>query len=90
MKNEAFNALFSQIMDETVDTEAKMTKCFIKNVSLSLALISVVQENNFERHLQAEREMVKYCSASDHINYTRYVSYQQVYLRELKSTVELM
>ena len=28
--------------------------------------------------------MVKYCFAFDHINYARYVSYQQVYLRELQ------
>ena len=28
--------------------------------------------------------MVKYCFAFDHINYTRYVSYQQVYLQELQ------
>ena len=29
--------------------------------------------------------MAKYCFAFDHINYARYVSYQQVYLRELQS-----
>ena len=31
IKNEAFNVLFSQIMDDTVGTEAKKTTCFIKN-----------------------------------------------------------
>ena len=30
MKNEAFNVLLSQIMDETVGTEAKKTICFTK------------------------------------------------------------
>ena len=30
MKNEAFNVLFSKIIDDTVGTEAKMTLCFIK------------------------------------------------------------
>ena len=61
-----------------------MTICFIKTVSSFLALVSAAQENNFERYLQEEREMVKYCFAFNHINYTRYLSYQQVYLRELQ------
>ena len=55
MKNEAFNVLFSQIMADTVGTETKMT---IKDFSSLLALVSAVRENDFERHLQAEREMV--------------------------------
>ena len=63
IKNEALNVLFSEIMDDTVGTEAKMDTRFIKNVSSLLALISAVRENNFERHRQAEREMVKYCFA---------------------------
>ena len=63
IKNEALNVLFSEIMDDTVGTEAKMDTRFIKNVSSLLALISAVRENNFERHRQAEREMVNYCFA---------------------------
>ena len=53
MKNEAFNVLFSQTIDGTVGTEAKMTLYFIKNVSSLLAFVSAVRENNFERHSQA-------------------------------------
>ena len=33
MKNEAFNVLFSKIMNDTVGTEAKIDICFTKNVS---------------------------------------------------------
>ena len=84
MKNEAFNVLFSKIIDDTVGTEAKMTLCFIKAVSSLLALVSVVPENNFEQHFLEEREMVKYYFAFNDRNYARYVSYQQVYLRELR------
>ena len=84
IKDEAFNVLFSKIMDGTVGTEAKMTICFIKTVSSLLALVSAVQENSFERHLQEEREMVKYCFAFNHINYASYASHQQVCLRELQ------
>ena len=47
MKNEAVNVLFSKIMDDTVGTEAKMARCFIKNVSSFLALVSAIRENNF-------------------------------------------
>ena len=84
IKSEALNVLFSNIMDDTVGTEAKMTICFIKTVSSLLALVSAAQDNNSERHLQEESEMIKYCFAFNHINYTRYLSYQQVYLRELQ------
>ena len=48
MKNEAINVLFSQIMDETVGTEANVDICFIKNDSLLLALVSAARENNFK------------------------------------------
>ena len=68
MKNEAFNVLFSKTMYDTVGTDAKMDICFIKNVSSLVALVSAVLENNFEQHLQAYREMVKYCFAFNHIN----------------------
>ena len=63
IKNEALNVLFSKIIDDTVGTEAKMDIRFIKNVSSLLAPVSAVRENNFLRHLQSEREMVKYCYA---------------------------
>ena len=59
----ALSVLFSKIMDDTVETEAKMDIRFVKNLSSLLALVSAVRENNFERHMQAEREMVKYCFA---------------------------
>ena len=59
MKNEAFNVLFSKIMNGKVGTEAKMDICFIKNVSSLLALVSAVRENNLEQHLQAYQMKVK-------------------------------
>ena len=40
MLNEAFNVLFSEIIDDTVATEC--------NVKKLLALVSAVRENNFE------------------------------------------
>ena len=85
MKNEAVKILFSEITDDTVGTEDKMTICFIKFLLSLLALVSAIRENNFERNLQAECEMVKYFFAFNQIKYARYASYQQVYLRELQS-----
>ena len=59
MKNEAFNVLFSKIMNDKVGTEAKMDIYFIKNVSSLLALVSAVRENSLEQHLQAYQMKVK-------------------------------
>ena len=50
-----------------------------------LIMVSAVREKNFEWYLQAEREMIKYCFIFDHINYSRYLTYQHVYLRTLQS-----
>ena len=80
IEDEALNILFSKIMDDTVGTEAKMTIYFIRTVSSLLALVSAVQEKNFEQHLREERGMVKYSFAFNHINDARYVPHQQVCL----------
>ena len=61
-----------------------MTICFLRDVSTLLAMASAVKEKNFERHLQAEREMIKFCFTFDHINYSRYLTCQYVYLRILQ------
>ena len=50
IKTETLNVLFSKVMDDTVGTEAKTGRSFIKNVSSLLALVSAVRENNFELH----------------------------------------
>ena len=55
------------------------------NVELKNLFTGLTRENNFERNLQAECEMVKYFFAFNQIKYARYASYQQVYLRELQS-----
>ena len=47
-------------------------------------MLSALRKKNFERHLQAEREMVKYCFTFHHINYSRYLTYQHMYWRTLQ------
>ena len=63
-----------------------MTIWYLKDASSLLALVSAVLEKNLERHLQAAKEILKYCFVFDHIIYTRYLSYQQVYLGSLEAT----
>ena len=62
-----------------------MTVCFLRDVSTLLAMLSAAIGKNFERHLQVERKMIKYCFTFDRINYSRYLIYQNVYLRTLQS-----
>ena len=80
---ESFKVLKNDIMAVT-GTQSKMTIQYLKDVSNLLALVSAVRENNIEKHLQAERQMVKQVFAFDHQNYARYLSYQHVFLRELQ------
>ena len=47
-------------------------------------MVSAVREKNFERHLRAKREMIKYSFTFDHISYSWYLTYQHVYFRTLK------
>ena len=61
-----------------------MTIAYHRDVSSLLALVSAVREDDFEQHLQAERDMIKQCFAFDHANYARYFSFQHVHLRDLE------
>ena len=84
LESEEFEELYKKIMHDMDGTESKMTIEYIKDVSSLLALVAAVRDSNFELHLQAEREIIKHCFAFDHVNYARYLSYQQVYLRDLQ------
>ena len=61
LSNNEFQNLFRKILNNSHETESKMTVCFLRDISTLLAMVSAVREKNFERHLLAEREMVKYC-----------------------------
>ena len=49
-----------------------------------IALIFAVQEQKFELHLAAERELLPKCFAFNHINYSRYLTFQHVIHSEIK------
>ena len=82
---ESFKDLFAEITSTNGGTERSMTVAFLQDVSSMLALVSAVRDNSFEKHLQAEREMLRLVFAFDHQNYARYLSYQHVMLNNLKS-----
>jgi len=84
MEMPEFCSLFNEIFNELEGTENKMTIAYLKDISSLLALVWAVRVGNLECHLQAEREMIKFCFAFDHVNYSRYLSFQQVYLRDLE------
>ena len=52
--------------------------------SIFLALIFAAQEQNFELHLVEERELLPKCFAFNHINYSRYLTFQHVNFSEIK------
>ena len=49
-----------------------------------LAMVSAVREGSLERHLQAERDMIKQVFAFGHHNYARYLSSQHVSVRSME------
>ena len=84
LSNNKFKNLFGKKnFNDSHGTESKTTVCFLRDVSTLLAMVFAARDN-FERHLHAEREMIKYCFTFDHINYSRCLTYQHVYLRTLQ------
>ena len=67
-----FNDIYNNIV-QTYGTESVTTVSYLHDVSSLLALVRSVRESDFELHMQAERDMLKYCFAFDHVNYARYL-----------------
>ena len=85
LSNNEFQNLFGKILNNRMGLNQKWLSVFYEmSMACQLAMASAVREKNFERHLQAEGEMIKFCFAFDHINYSRYLTYQHVYLRTLQ------
>ena len=64
LSNNEFQNFLRKILNSFDGTESKMTVCFLRDVSTLLAMVSTVRQKNLEQHLQAEREMIKYCLLS--------------------------
>ena len=79
-----FKFFFGKILNNLHGTESKMTVCFLQDVSTLSAMVSAVTEKNFERHVKAERKMIKYCFIFGHINYLRHLTISKSILKPYK------
>ena len=61
-----------------------MAVCFLRDVSTLSEMVSAVRETNFERHVKAERKMMKYCSTFSHINYLQHLTISKSILNPFK------
>ena len=61
-----------------------MAVCFLGDVSTLSEMVSAVRETNFERHVKAERKMMKYCSTFGHVNYLQYLTISKCILKPFK------
>ena len=85
LNTEEFKIVASQILQcKSEFSEGNMTIEYLKDVSSMLAMVSAVREGSLERHLQAERDMIKQVFAFGHHNYARYLSYQHVSVRSME------
>ena len=89
MGGSEYDLLSKEIVHCVEGTQCQMTVAYLQDVSSLLALVSAVCERDFERYMQAERQMIKHCLAFDHVNYARYLSYQHAYLRDLEQRKHL-
>ena len=76
-------------MDDKNGTQSKITAAYLKYISSLLASAAAVRGGDFQLHMGAERDMLRYCFAFDHINYARYISFQHVYLSNLEAKGDL-
>ena len=75
--------VFCRNVLSTKGTMSEMVVEYLKDVSSILAMVSAVREMTIERHLQAERALLPQLFAFGHQNYSRYLTYQHVLLKNL-------
>ena len=81
----SFEVLVEKILDDKKGTQSKMTVAYLKDISSLLPSATAVRGGDFQLHMEAERDMLKYCFAFDHINYAPYMSFQHVFLSGLEA-----
>ena len=57
-----------------------MIVAYLKDIPSLLGSVAAVKGGDFQLHMEAERDILKYCFAFDHINYAQCMSFQHVYL----------
>ena len=84
VNTETFECLLNLLMEKN-GTQSSMVVSYLEDVSSLLAMVRAVREGDFALHLQAEREMLKFCFAFDHVHYSRYLSYQHILLNDMSN-----
>ena len=80
---EKFQILQKDITAVT-SVQSQMTLILLKDIRLLLSFIAAAHEANIDLHLQCERHFLKLAHSFDHISYSHWRVYQQVYLSNLK------
>ena len=83
IRSNTFNDLYNRIF-KTTGTQGKITVAYLKDVPSLLSLVRSVRDRNFNLHMEAQREMLKFCFSFNHINYARYMTYQHLFLSQLE------
>ena len=83
IQDEKFHFL-SKNITATSSTQSQMTVLLLKDISLLLSFTAAAREANIDLHLQCERQLMKLVHGLDGIHYSRYGSFQHVYLSTMK------
>ena len=78
ISSNTFNDLYNRIFKTT--GKGQNTLAYLKDVSMLLSLVRSVRDGNFKLHIEAQREMLKFCFSFNHINYARYMTYQRLFI----------
>ena len=81
----SFEVLVENFLDDKKGPQSKMTVAYLKYISSFLASVAGVRGGDFQLDMEAERDMMRYCFAFDHINYAQCISFQHVYLSDLEA-----
>ena len=81
----SFEVLVEKYLDDKKGTQSKMTVAYLKYISSLLESVAAVRGGDFQLHMEAERDMLRYWFNFDHINYARNISFQHVYLSDLEA-----
>ena len=83
---EEFSHIANKVITYEMGSDGELTVTYLKDMSLMLSLVGAVRECDIEKHLQAERKLLALTFAYDHQNYSRYNTYQNAYLLDLKNS----
>ena len=78
-----FKKLEKQLVDSN-SPQSRVTVMLLKDLNLLLSFISVVRESDIELHVQCERQFLNLAHAFNRMNYSRWETFQHIYLSSMK------